>query len=158
MNNAINKNLDLVNQQEPYTFARMDVALTESEKIKKIQFHFRHIMEALGLDVTNDSLKDTPLRLAKMYVCEIFQGLNPGSFPKITVFDNTYGYSDMLIAKDIEVYSWCEHHFLPFTGRAHVAYFPGDKVIGLSKLNRIVKYFCQKPQVQERLTIEIAES
>jgi GTP cyclohydrolase IA len=158
MNNAINKNLDLVNHQEAYAIPKMDVALTESEKIKKIQFHFRHIMEALGLDVTSDSLKDTPLRLAKMYVSEIFQGLNPESFPKISVFDNTYGYTEMLIEKDIQVYSWCEHHFLPFIGRAHVAYFPGDKVIGLSKLNRIVKYFCQKPQVQERLTIEIAES
>lgn len=157
MNNAINKHLKDVSQQEALTIA-MDPPVAESEKIKTIQFHFGHIMKALGLDLTDDNLRDTPLRVAKMYVQEIFQGLNPESFPKITLFDNTYGYSEMLIEKDIQVYSYCEHHFLPFIGRANVAYFPTNKVIGLSKLNRIVKYFCQKPQTQERLTMEIAES
>ena len=132
--------------------------LTENEKVKEIEWRFRGIMEVLGLDLTNDSLKDTPERVAKMYVKEIFQGLNEEYFPMIRLFDNRYKYSEMLITKDIQVYSFCEHHFLPFIGKAHIAYFPREKVIGLSKLNRIVRFFSRRPQLQERLTNEIAES
>ena len=132
--------------------------LSESDKIKTVTFHFRKIMEALGLDLEDDSLRDTPSRVAKMYVKEIFSGLEPNNFPAISVFDNTYRYNEMLIERDIPVYSCCEHHFVPFVGKAHVAYFPSDKVIGLSKLNRVVKYFSRRPQVQERLTIDVANS
>ena len=132
--------------------------LTEDEKIKAISFHFREIMEVLGLDLTDDSLSSTPHRVAKMYVEELFQGLTDQSFPKISTFNNTYKYEEMLIEKDIEVFSYCERHFMPFTGRAHVAYFPGKKVIGLSKINRLVKYLSRRPQIQERLTQEIAAS
>ena len=130
--------------------------VSEEDKVDTIKFHFQKIMEALGLNLNDDSLKDTPLRVAKMYANEIFTGLNPDSFPSISLFENTYGYNEMLIEKDIQVYSYCEHHFIPFVGKAHVAYFPKDKVIGLSKLNRIVKYFSRRPQVQERLTMDIA--
>jgi GTP cyclohydrolase IA len=130
--------------------------LSEKDKIETISFHFRKIMEALGLDLDDDSLKDTPSRVAKMYVTEMFSGLEQNNFPGISVFNNTYRYSEMLVEKDIQVHSCCEHHFLPFAGKAHVAYFPADKVIGLSKLNRIVKYFSSRPQVQERLTMDIA--
>lgn len=132
--------------------------LSESDKINAIAFHFRKIMEVLGLDLEDDSLRDTPSRVAKMYVKEAFRGLDPDKFPAISVFDNTYGYDQMLIERDIQVYSYCEHHFVPIVGKAHVAYFPSDKVIGLSKLNRIVKYFSRRPQVQERLTMDIANS
>lgn len=130
----------------------------ESEKINVIAFHFHKIMEALGLDLEDDSLRDTPSRVANMYVKEIFSGLEPNNFPAISVFDNTYRYNEMLIERDIQVYSYCEHHFVPIVGKAHVAYFPSDKVIGLSKLNRVVKYFSRRPQVQERLTMDIANS
>jgi GTP cyclohydrolase I len=132
--------------------------LSEKDKIESITYHFRKIMEALGLDLADDSLKGTPSRVAKMYVKEIFSGLDKNAFPSISLFDNTYQYSEMLIEKDIQVYSCCEHHFIPFVGKAHVAYFPADKVIGLSKLNRVVKYFARRPQVQERLTMDIANS
>jgi GTP cyclohydrolase IA len=132
--------------------------LSTDDKINKIESHFREIMETLGLDLNDDSLKDTPHRVAKMYVTEIFEGLNPEFFPKISLFENRYGYNEMLIEKDIQVYSHCEHHFIPFIGKAHVAYIPAEKVIGLSKINRIVKYFSRRPQVQERLTMEIAEA
>jgi GTP cyclohydrolase I len=127
--------------------------LTDADKIKAITYHFAKIMEALGLDLEDDSLKDTPSRVAKMYVEEVFSGLDAKAFPSISLFRNTYQYSEMLVEKDIQVYSCCEHHFVPFVGKAHVAYFPADKVIGLSKLNRIVKYFSRRPQ--ERLTMVI---
>ena len=130
--------------------------LTTSEQIDTIRFHFEKIMLALGLDLKDDSLKDTPLRVAKMYVNEIFSGLDPKSFPEISLFNNTYGYKEMLVEKDIQLYSFCEHHFVPFIGKAHVAYIPNENVIGLSKLNRIVKHFSKRPQVQERLTMDIA--
>lgn len=129
---------------------------TRADKIDVITYHFRKIMEALGLDVEDESLRDTPSRVARMYVSEMFSGLDPDAFPAISLFKNTYSYDQMLIEKNIEVYSCCEHHFIPFVGKAHVAYFPGEKVIGLSKLNRIVKYFSRRPQVQERLTMDIA--
>lgn len=132
--------------------------LTESEKIEHIQFYFKRIMQVLGLDLSDSSLQDTPRRVAKMYVKEIFNGLNEDSFPSITVFENDYGYDQMLIEKDITLYSYCAHHFVPIIGRAHVAYYPSDYVVGLSKINRLVQHFSRKPQVQEKLTVEIANA
>ncbi len=128
---------------------------TDDEKIDIIQEHFAEIMKTLGLDLTDDSLKGTPYRVAKMYVKEIFAGLNPKNKPKVSVFDNKYGYGKMLIEKNITLRSSCEHHFLPISGVAHVGYISSGKVIGLSKLNRIVDYFGRRPQVQERLTVQI---
>ena len=130
-------------------------ALSDEEKIAKIAHHFREIMQTLGLDLTDDSLKGTPNRVAKMYVKEIFSGLNPANKPKVALFENKYNYNQMLVEKDITFYSNCEHHFVPIIGRAHVAYIANGKVIGLSKLNRIVQYFAKRPQVQERLTVQI---
>ncbi len=129
--------------------------LTDSEKIKKIEYHFREIMETLGLDLQDDSLDGTPLRVAKMYVNETFSGLDPAAKPSITLFENSYKYGQMLVEKDITLFSNCEHHFVPFYGRAHIAYISDGKIIGLSKLNRIVQYFSKRPQVQERLTMQI---
>lgn len=131
--------------------------LTDDEKKAKIEFHFRQIMETLGLDLTDDSLRGTPKRVAKMYVDEIFSGLNPKNEPSIALFENKYQYNGMLVEKNISFYSNCEHHFVPIIGKAHVAYISNGKVIGLSKLNRIVQYFAKRPQVQERLTIQIAK-
>jgi GTP cyclohydrolase I len=131
--------------------------MSNAEKIKKIQSHFKEIMETLGLDLTDDSLKGTPERVAKMYVQEIFSGLDPANKPKIALFENKYQYDQMLVEKDISFYSNCEHHFVPIFGKAHVAYISNGSVIGLSKLNRIVQYFAKRPQVQERLTIQIAK-
>lgn len=125
-------------------------------KIELIQKHFTEIMTILGLDLSDDSLKDTPRRVAKMYVKEIFSGLNPLNKPEVTLFENKYSYRQMLVEKNITVYSNCEHHFVPIIGKAHVGYFSNGKVIGLSKLNRLVHYFSKRPQVQERLTIQIA--
>nr|WP_298655109.1 GTP cyclohydrolase I FolE [uncultured Flavobacterium sp.] len=130
--------------------------MTDQEKKEKIAFHFAEIMELLGLDLTDDSLKGTPQRVAKMYVDEIFCGLNPANKPKVALFENKYQYNQMLIEKDITFYSNCEHHFVPIYGKIHVAYVSTGKVIGLSKINRIVQYFAQRPQVQERLTMQIA--
>jgi GTP cyclohydrolase IA len=130
--------------------------LSDAEKMAKIEYHFREIMHTMGLDLTDDSLKGTPHRVAKMYIKEIFSGLNPANKPKVALFDNKYRYYDMLVEKDITFYSNCEHHFVPIIGRAHVAYISSGKVIGLSKLNRIVQYFAKRPQVQERLTMQIA--
>ncbi len=128
---------------------------TDDEKIKIIQDCFAVIMETLGLDLNDDSLKGTPYRVAKMYVKEIFAGLDPKNRPNISVFDNKYGYGKMLIEKNITLRSSCEHHFLPITGIAHVGYISSGKVIGLSKLNRIVDYYGRRPQVQERMTVQI---
>jgi GTP cyclohydrolase IA len=130
--------------------------LSDAEKMAKIEHHFREIMHTMGLDLTDDSLKGTPHRVAKMYVKEIFSGLNPENKPKVALFDNKYRYYDMLVEKDITFYSNCEHHFVPIIGRAHIAYISSGRVIGLSKLNRIVQYFAKRPQVQERLTMQIA--
>ncbi|HNR48322.1 MAG TPA: GTP cyclohydrolase I FolE [Bacteroidia bacterium] len=132
--------------------------LTDEEKIRKIKYHFSEIMDTLGLDLTDDSLKGTPERVAKMYVKEIFSGLNPENKPQISLFENKYSYKRMLVEKDITLYSSCEHHFVPIIGKVHVAYFPGKNVIGLSKINRLVQYHARRPQVQERLTIQIAEA
>lgn len=128
---------------------------SDDEKIEIIQDAFAVIMETLGLDLTDDSLRGTPYRVAKMYVKEIFSGLNPENKPKASVFENKYEYNKMLIEKNITVRSSCEHHFLPISGIAHVGYISSGKVIGLSKINRIVDYFAQRPQVQERMTIQI---
>ena len=130
---------------------------SDTEKKEIIAFHFKKIMETMGLDLTDDSLKGTPERVAKMYIDEIFSGLNPANKPKVALFDNKYKYSEMLVEKNISFYSNCEHHFVPIFGKAHVAYISNGKVIGLSKLNRIVQYFSKRPQVQERLTIQIAD-
>jgi GTP cyclohydrolase I len=156
MRNAANKELSISSHLNGLTVNTDSTELSEAEKINAITFHFRKIMETLGLDLEDDSLKDTPARVAKMYVSEIFSGLDPNAFPAISLFNNTYQYKEMLIEKDIQVYSYCEHHFIPFVGKAHVAYFPSGKVIGLSKLNRVVKYFSRRPQVQERLTMDVA--
>jgi GTP cyclohydrolase I len=131
--------------------------ISDNEKINKIESHFREIMETLGLDLTDDSLNGTPHRVAKMYVEEIFSGLSPANKPKIALFENKYQYNQMLLEKDITFYSNCEHHFVPIIGKAHLAYISSGKVIGLSKLNRIVNYFAKRPQVQERLTMQIAK-
>ena len=131
--------------------------LSCDEKIDKIEGHFTEILKILGLDIEDDSLKETPKRIAKMYVNEIFSGLNVMHFPKITVIENKMGYDQMVCVQDIEVMSTCEHHFQPIDGFATIAYIPNAKVIGLSKLNRIVEYFAKRPQVQERLTKQIAD-
>lgn len=130
--------------------------ISDDTKIELIEKHFAAIMNILGLDLSDDSLKDTPRRVAKMYIKEIFSGLNPANKPEITLFENKYQYNQMLVERNIEVNSNCEHHFVPIVGKAHVAYFSNGKVIGLSKLNRIVKYYSKRPQVQERLTVQIA--
>ena len=131
--------------------------LSDDDKKKKIAVLFEEIMDVLGLDLTDDSLKGTPERVAKMYIDEIFSGLNPKNKPKVALFDNKYQYNQMLVEKDITFYSNCEHHFVPIIGKAHVAYISSGRVIGLSKLNRIVQYYAKRPQVQERLTNQIAE-
>ncbi len=130
----------------------------DAQKIAEIEIHFRKIMETLGLDLTDDSLKGTPYRVAKMYVKEIFSGLNPANKPDIKLFDNKYQYNEMLVEKDITFYSNCEHHFVPIIGKVHVAYISNGKVIGLSKLNRLVQYYAKRPQVQERLTVQVAQA
>ncbi|NIJ46558.1 GTP cyclohydrolase I [Wenyingzhuangia heitensis] len=128
---------------------------SDEEKIKAIQQHFSKIMEELGLDLTDDSLKGTPYRVAKMYVKELFMGLNPANKPKLSVFDNKYDYNKMLVESDITFNSSCEHHFLPIVGKAHVGYVSSGKVIGLSKINRVVDYYAKRPQVQERMSLQI---
>ena len=131
--------------------------LSLETKIQRIEEHFREIMHTLGLDLKDDSLQGTPRRVAKMLVSEIFSGLNPEKKPEIRLFQNTYRYKNILLEKNISFRSFCEHHFLPIIGEAHVAYIPKNGVIGLSKINRIVDYYARRPQVQERLTRQIAE-
>ncbi|WP_343486836.1 GTP cyclohydrolase I FolE [Allomuricauda sp. d1] len=130
---------------------------SDAEKIEHIQHHFQKIMETLGLDLTDDSLSGTPYRFAKMYVKELFYGLNPENRPKISTFENKYGYQKMLVEQDITIDSSCEHHFLPIVGHAHVGYVPKNKVVGLSKINRLVDYYAHRPQLQERLCLQILE-
>lgn len=130
--------------------------LSDEEKINMISSHFREIMITLGLNMKDDSLKDTPERVAKMFIKETFSGLDPANKPSITLFENKYSYNQMLIEKNISLYSTCEHHFVPIIGKAHVTYISAGKVIGLSKINRIVQYYSKRPQVQERLTMQIA--
>ena len=131
--------------------------LSDEQKKQRISELFGEIMDVLGLDRSDDSLQGTPDRVAKMYVEEIFSGLNPVNKPKIALFDNKYQYNQMLVEKNISFYSNCEHHFVPIIGKAHIAYISSGKVIGLSKLNRIVQYYSRRPQVQERLTNQIAK-
>lgn len=131
--------------------------LSNEEKIVLIESHFKSIMQLLELDLDDKSLKDTPKRVAKMYVEELFEGLDPSKKPVITNFENSFNYKGMIIEKNINLYSICEHHFVPIIGKAHIAYYANDKVIGLSKLNRIVHYLSKKPQVQEKLTVQIID-
>ena len=130
--------------------------MSDNDKKAKISNLFSQIMDVIGLDLNDDSLRGTPNRVAKMYIDEIFSGLNPANKPKIALFDNKYQYNQMLVEKNITFYSNCEHHFVPIIGKAHIAYISSGKVIGLSKINRIVQYFSKRPQVQERLTNQIA--
>ena len=130
-------------------------ALNSDEKIEIIRDDVLHILQTLGLDLTDDSLKGTPNRVAKMFVNEIFSGLDPKNKPKASTFENKYKYGEMLVEKNITVYSTCEHHLLPIVGRAHIAYISNGSVVGLSKMNRIVDYYAKRPQVQERMTIQI---
>ena len=151
---AIGENHSFVNLETPL---RDDAfLLSDEKKIDLISSHFHEIMHILGLDMTDESLKGTPYRVAKMYVNETFSGLKEENKPKPTLFENNYNYNQMLVEKDITFYSTCEHHFVSIFGKAHVAYFATGKVIGLSKLNRIVQYYARRPQVQERLTEQIA--
>jgi GTP cyclohydrolase I len=131
--------------------------LSEEEKIEKIQEHVAAILDILGMDLTDDSLKGTPKRVAKAYVKEIFGGLNPERRPSASTFENKYEYGEMLVEKNITLYSTCEHHLLPIIGKAHIAYISNGKVVGLSKMNRIVDYYAKRPQVQERLTLQVIE-
>ena len=132
--------------------------ISDQEKIKRIEESVKDILITLGMDLTDDSMQGTPKRVAKSFVNEIFMGLNPANMPKASTFDNNYNYGEMLVEKNIVVYSTCEHHLLPIIGRAHVAYISDGKVIGLSKMNRIVEYFSKRPQVQERLTMQIVQA
>jgi GTP cyclohydrolase IA len=155
-------NLKVISDSPPKTAGNIDYfldskSLDTEQKIELIAQHFGEIMRILGLDLKDDSLKGTPQRVAKMYVNEIFSGLDPNNKPAVTLFDNAYNYEEMLVEKNIKVHSFCEHHFVPIIGKAHVAYISNGKVIGLSKINRIVDYFSRRPQVQERLTVQIAD-
>nr|WP_243743973.1 GTP cyclohydrolase I FolE [Tenacibaculum caenipelagi] len=132
--------------------------ISDKEKIEKIQENVKEILETLGMDLNDDSLSGTPKRVAKAFVSELFMGLNPKNKPEPSTFDNTYKYGEMLVEKNIIVYSTCEHHLLPIIGRAHVAYISNGKVIGLSKMNRIVEYYAKRPQVQERLTMQVVQA
>jgi GTP cyclohydrolase IA len=150
---------------ESYTGSSIDTplradafCLSEEEKIKAITHHFTQILLTLGLDLSDDSLSGTPARVAKMYVKEIFHGLDPANKPSISLFENKYAYNEMIVEKNITLHSYCEHHLVPIIGKAHVAYFAQGHVIGLSKINRLVQYYASRPQVQERLTLQIAEA
>ncbi len=134
-----------------------ETALTDEQKIEKISTHFREIMLTLGLDLNDDSLRDSPTRIARMYVREIFEGLNPENFPKLTSIENKLDYNEMVTVKNISIISVCEHHFVTIDGLATIAYIPKNRVIGLSKINRIARFFSRRPQVQERLTKQIAD-
>lgn len=137
----------------PTVDANLQVA--DEIKLESIQRNFKQIMETLGLNLADDSLEETPKRVAKMFVNEVFWGLKPEYFPKCTVIDNKMGYDEMVIEKDITVMSNCEHHFVTIDGKAHIAYIPKGKVLGLSKMNRIVEYFSRRPQVQERIAEQV---
>ncbi len=134
-----------------------DTKMSDADKIEKITGHFHAIMETLGMDLSNDSLQKSPHRVAKMYVNEIFAGLKTENFPRISVIENEMQYDQMIVIKDVNVISFCEHHFVTIQGKANIAYIPNKRVIGLSKINRVAKYFSQRPQVQERLTKQIAD-
>lgn len=150
----VNEHLDKLGINTPTVF----VGESAEQKIQKIQSLHNEIMQVIGLDLKDDSLCDTPKRVAKMYVNEIFKGLDAANFPKATVVQNKMKYDQMVLEKKITIMSTCEHHQMPIVGHAHIAYFPRDKVIGLSKLNRIADYFSRRPQIQERLTQQIGET
>lgn len=135
----------------------VDNGLSEGQKIETIAKNFKEILTTLGMDLSNDSLKDSPKRIARMYVREVFKGLNPENFPKITVIENDMNYDQMVVVRDVTILSTCEHHFVTIDGKATIAYIPHQKVIGLSKINRIADFFSRRPQVQERLTKQIAD-
>lgn len=161
LNNSNNNGHDLIGDNHVATSLETPMRedaflLSDEQKMVLIENKFRDIMNILGLDLTDDSLNGTPHRVAKMFVKEIFSGLNPENKPKISVFDNKFKYGEMLVEKNINMNSTCEHHFLPIVGKAHVAYVSSGQVIGLSKINRVVDYFARRPQVQERLTVQIA--
>jgi len=156
---------DLLLDDQDHPFTKLETPLredafdlTDDEKIEIIEKHFKEIMLTLGLDLQDESLRGTPKRVAKMYVKELFSGLNPENEPAMTLFSNEYNYNEMLVEKNIQFYSCCEHHFVPIVGKVHVAYISNGKVIGLSKLHRIVNHFARRPQVQERMTIQIGNA
>ncbi|WP_435354999.1 GTP cyclohydrolase I FolE [Emticicia sp. SJ17W-69] len=156
---------DLLLDDQDHPFTKLETPLREDafdldddEKIEIIEKHFKEIMLTLGLDLLDESLRGTPHRVAKMYVKELFSGLNPENEPAMTLFTNDYHYNEMLVEKNIQFYSNCEHHFVPIIGKVHIAYISSGKVIGLSKLHRIVNYFARRPQVQERLTMQIGNA
>lgn len=160
--NSINTTLDIIGEDHISTSLETPLRedafeIDDERKIELIQTHFKEIMHILGLDLSDDSLSGTPHRVAKMYVKEIFSGLNPENKPETKLFQNKYEYNEMLIEKDITLYSYCEHHFVPIVGKVHVAYISNGQVIGLSKINRLVQYYAKRPQVQERLTNQIAD-
>jgi len=161
MNNQIEKELfELLGDEHQMTSVETPLRpdafdKSDAEKMATIEKHFHIIMEEMGLDMTDDSLRGTPHRVAKMFIQEIFSGLNPANKPKISVFENSYHYDKMLVEANISFNSTCEHHFLPIIGKAHIGYVSNGKVIGLSKLNRIVDYFARRPQVQERMIMQI---
>jgi len=161
MNSTIEKELfEMIGDDHQMTSAETPMRAdafekSDKEKMANIENHFYHIMEEMGLDMTDDSLRGTPHRVAKMFIQEIFAGLNPANKPKVSVFENSYNYDKMLVEADINFNSTCEHHFLPIVGKAHIGYVSSGKVIGLSKLNRIVDYYSRRPQVQERLIMQI---
>ncbi len=162
-NGKINEMIDEIGDNHISTSAQNPIrddafSLSDEEKIKSIQKDFTNILHTLGMDLNDDSLSGTPLRVAKMFVKEVFGGLHPDKKPKLSTFENNYKYGEMLVEKNITVYSTCEHHLLPIVGRAHVAYISDGKVIGLSKMNRIVDYYAKRPQVQERLTMQIVQA
>jgi GTP cyclohydrolase IA len=169
MSNIQFKDKNLVNEilldDQDHPFTKLETPLREDafdlddeEKIEIIEKHFKEIMLTLGLDLLDESLRGTPNRVAKMYVKELFSGLNPENEPAMTLFTNDYHYNEMLVEKNIQFYSNCEHHFVPIIGKVHIAYISSGKVIGLSKLHRIVNYFARRPQVQERLTMQIGNA
>lgn len=151
----IGENHIATSAQNPLRSDAFDIS--DDQKIELIKKDVESILKTLGMDLTDDSLKGTPNRVAKMFVKEIFGGLNPAKKPSASTFDNNYKYGEMLVEKNITLYSTCEHHLLPIIGRAHVAYISNGKVVGLSKMNRIVEYFAKRPQVQERLTMQIVQ-
>lgn len=132
--------------------------MESTEKIQRITDHFSEIMKILGMDLKDESLQDTPKRVAKMFVNEVFKGLDPANKPEIKLFSNKFKYKEMLVERDITLYSYCEHHFVPIIGKAHVAYISNGHVIGLSKINRLVEYYAKRPQVQERMNEQIAKA
>jgi len=162
-NGMSNKNLEDLGEDHVGSSAKTPLRadaldLTDAEKIERIQKNVYEILDTLGMDLTDDSLQGTPKRVAKSFVNELFSGLNPDNKPRLSTFDNNYKYGEMLVEKNIVVYSTCEHHLLPIVGRAHIAYISNGNVIGLSKMNRIVEYFAKRPQVQERLTMQVVQA